>query len=174
MLIEVAKLGKTVGLKGFLKLHNLTDFPEQFKKNSSYETKAGVLTVESISAKKDEVKFFGYDTKEDASKLVNLILLAEKEQSEKSCQLKEDEFFWYDIVGLDVYESDIFIGTVKDIERYPLEDHLQIQCSQEIVQRKKVKRFLLPYNKAKILKVDLDAKMILVVGALEIIDIIGS
>ena len=28
----VARLGRVVGVKGFVKLHNLSDFPQQFKK----------------------------------------------------------------------------------------------------------------------------------------------
>lgn len=174
MLVEVAKLGKAVGLKGFLKLHNLTDFPEQFKVGSTYETRAGRLTIESISDDKSEVKLLGVDTREDAAKLTNLILQAQKEESEKECELAEDEYFWYDIVGLRVYEDGVEIGLVKEIERYPVEDHLLIHTSEEIEKDKKLKRFLLPYNKKTILNVDLENKILTVHGALEIIDVISS
>jgi len=174
MLIEVAKLGKAVGLKGFLKLHHLTDFPEQFKKESAFETRAGRLVIETISDDKSEVKFSGVDSREEASKLTNLILHAQKDESEKECELGDDEYFWYDIVGLSVYENDIELGFVKEIERYPLEDHLLIITSSEIEKNKKIKRFLLPYNKKTILDVDLENNRIIVKGALEIIDVISS
>ncbi len=34
--VQVAKLGKTVGLKGYVKLHNLSDFSSQFKKDATF------------------------------------------------------------------------------------------------------------------------------------------
>ena len=39
-LLSVAKLGRVVGLKGALKLHNLSDFKEQFKKGACFLVKA--------------------------------------------------------------------------------------------------------------------------------------
>jgi len=170
MLIEIAKLGKAVGLKGFLKLHILTDFPEQFKKGSVYETRAGTLTIEDINKEKTEVRFAGVDSREAAAKLTNLVLQADKEESEKECILDEDEFFWYDIIGLNVYENGKEIGFVKEIERYPHEDHLLIFTSRDVEKETKIKRFLLPYNKKTIINVDLDKKTITVSGALEILD----
>ena len=35
-LLEVAKIGKTIGLKGALKLHDKSDFPKQFKKGANF------------------------------------------------------------------------------------------------------------------------------------------
>ncbi|MDO8260641.1 MAG: ribosome maturation factor RimM, partial [Candidatus Magasanikbacteria bacterium] len=35
-LLHIATIGKTVGLKGDMKLHIQSDFPEQFKKGSSF------------------------------------------------------------------------------------------------------------------------------------------
>ena len=35
-LLQVARLGKTVGLKGGLRLYNLSDFPTQFKKGAKF------------------------------------------------------------------------------------------------------------------------------------------
>jgi len=172
-LIEVAKLGKTVGLKGFLRLHFLTDFPEQFKKGSIYHSRIGDLTIDAINSKGD-VKFVGYDSKEDAAVLTNLVLSSTLEESNQACELGEDEYFWYDIIGLDVYENDILIGTIQEIERYPTEDHLLITTSETITKEKKLTRFLLPFNKRTIVDVNLEEKKVTVTGALEIIDIIAS
>ena len=172
-MIEVAKLGKTVGLKGFLKLHFLTDFPEQFKKGSVYHTKIGDLTIEAINDKGD-VKFVGFNSIEAASALTNLILSSTLEESNQACELDKDEYFWYDIIGLRVYENNILLGVVKEIERYPAEDHLLIETSETIQKEKKLNRFLFPFNKRTILSVDLDEKRVVVTGALDIIDIIAS
>lgn len=172
-MIEVAKLGKTVGLKGFLKLHFLTDFPEQFQKGSVYHTKIGDLTIEALNGKGD-VKFVGYDTKEDAATLTNLVLKSTIEESDRACELDDDEYFWYDIIGLEVWEDDTQIGTVREIERYPTEDHLLIDTAETIQESKKLKRFLLPFNGRTVDRVDLEGKKITVKGALEIIDVIAS
>ena len=172
-MIEVAKLGKTVGLKGFLRLHFLTDFPEQFKKGSTYHSRIGDLTIEALNANGD-VKFVGYDSKEDAAVLTNLVLSSTLEESNHACELDEDEYFWYDIIGLDVYENDILIGNIQEIERYPTEDHLLITTSETIKKEKKLTRFLLPFNKRTIVDVNLEEKKVTVTGALEIIDIIAS
>ena len=73
MLVDIAKIGKTVGVKGYLKLHILTDFPNQLQTDKEYITKTKSLTIQKINAK-NEVKFHGYDTKEEAKELTNLVL----------------------------------------------------------------------------------------------------
>mgnify|MGYP000951624045 CR=1 FL=1 len=35
-IVKVATIGRCVGLKGYLKLHNKSDFPEQFKKGATF------------------------------------------------------------------------------------------------------------------------------------------
>lgn len=171
-MIEVAKLGKAVGLKGYLKLHSLSDFPEQFKVGSVYHSRIGELTIEAIN-NKGEVKFVGYDSREAVTLLTNLILSSTVEESNEACELGEDEYFWYDIIGLDVYEGGSLLGTVQEIERYPTDDHLLIETS-ETIQKTGVKRFLLPFNARTIVNVDIKAKRLNVTGALEIIDVIAS
>ena len=67
--VYVAKIGKTVGLKGQLKLHIDSDFPEQFKKNLIlYTDKNQKLVIESYNATSKAVKFIGIDTIEAAKK----------------------------------------------------------------------------------------------------------
>jgi len=172
-LIEVAKLGKTVGLKGFMRLHILSDFPEQFKKGVTYHSRAGELTIESLDHQ-GNVKFVGFNSKEDAATLTNLILSSTEEESEALCELDEDEFFWHDIIGLDIYENDRLIGRVEDIERYPSDDHLLIHTDEAIIKEFGVKRLLLPYNDRTVASVDLETGRILVHGALETLAVIAE
>jgi len=166
MLVDIAKIGKTVGVKGYLKLHILTDFPNQLQTDKEYITKTKSLTIQKINAK-NEVKFHGYDTKEEAKELTNLVLQLQKEEAEKLCDLKEDEFFWYDIIGLDVYEDDDFLGTIKDIQRFPSQDHLVINLHNQ-----KIKRILFPFSQRTIKNVNLDLKRIEVYGAKEMISVL--
>jgi 16S rRNA processing protein RimM len=169
----VAKLGKAVGLKGFLKLHNLSDFPEQFKKGSIYHSRVGDLTIESVN-QKGEVKFVGYDSKEDTAILTNLILSSTIEESSQACELGENEFFWYDIIGLDVYENNILLGKIEEIERFPTDDHMLIITAETISKETGVKRFLFPYGARTVVHVDIPMKKLTVTGALEIIEAIAS
>ena len=168
MLVDIAKIGKTVGVKGYLKLHILTDFPNQLQTDKEYITKTKSLTIQKINAK-NEVKFHGYDTKEEAKELTNLVLQLQKEEAEKLCDLKEDEFFWYDIIGLEVYEDNQKLGIVKDIQRLPLEDHLVIELFNETIEK-----ILFPYNKRTIKGVNLEYKKIEVCGAKEMISVLKT
>lgn len=172
-MIEVAKLGKTVGLKGYLKLHSLSDFPEQFKKGSVYHSRIGELTIEAVNSK-GEVKFIGYDSKEEAGILTNLILSSTVEESNQACELDQNEYFWYDIIGINVYENETLLGVVQELERFPTDDHMLIITTEAIAETSGVKRFLLPFNQRIVVNVDTDAKKLTVTGALEIIEAIAS
>jgi 16S rRNA processing protein RimM len=171
-LIEVAKIGKTVGLKGVLKLHLNTDFPEQFKAGALFSSRAGDLTVKSYNEKRSEILFEGYDVKEEASKLTNLVITSTFEKTREMCNLGDEEYFWFDIIGLNVYEDAICIGRVQEIERYEMEDQLLIITDEGLVEAGKIKRFLFPYTKRTIMSVDLEKKAIKVQGALDILDVL--
>jgi 16S rRNA processing protein RimM len=170
--IEVAKVGKTIALKGALKLHLNTDFPEQFKAGATFSSRAGELTIKSFNQKRQEVTFIGYENKEDSQKLVNLVLTSTFEKTREMCQLADGEYFWFDIVDLHVYENGICIGQVKEIERYDADDQLLIMTDEGLVKNGKINRFLFPYNKRTVVSVDLDKKAITVEGALDILDVL--
>jgi len=69
-LVEVAKLGKSVGLWGELKLYLVSDFPEQFQVGKTFTTsKNKSLTIETYNSTQEKVKFIGINTREDASAL---------------------------------------------------------------------------------------------------------
>ena len=79
--IYVAKLGKSVGLKGQMRVYIESDFPEQFKKGVSFTTnKNKTLTVESINQSFDTVKFVGIDSIEDTKIFINSLLLQQKKR----------------------------------------------------------------------------------------------
>ena len=98
--IYIAKLGKTVGLKGQQKLHIDSDFPEQFKKDTKLTTdKKQELIIESYNNTSNVIKFVGIDTIEDAKKLTNRQLNVSTQETREMCNLKEKEFFWFDMIG---------------------------------------------------------------------------
>ena len=66
-LVEVCILGKTVGLKGALKLHNRSDFIEQYKKGAKFYDKFGnLLSIKSYEPSNSLVIFDGFESIEAA------------------------------------------------------------------------------------------------------------
>lgn len=167
--IPVAKIGKTTGLKGWLKLHLLTDFPEQFKKNISFESDKLDLTIENFDKKRNIVKFLNYDDVEEAKKLTNRMLYTSLEESRENCNLKEDEYFWFDIMDCEIIENEKLLGIVQDINRINDINYLVIETSQDLIKENLPNRFLLDFRRHKT-EVDIKNKTIYVKDAFEILE----
>ena len=170
--VYVAKLGKAVGLKGHLKLHIDSDFPEQFKKNAIFITNRKItLKVIEYNSNRDIILFENYEDIDLAKKLINQELFATAEQTRDNCELKDNEFFWFDLLGCTVYENDLKLGSVKDIHRYPISDYLEITTDESLVEKDLPKTFLLPHLFDKyILNVDVSKKEIKVKDAYSILE----
>lgn len=170
--IYVAKLGKAVGLKGYLKLFIDSDFPEQFKKGTSFTTNKKItLTIEDYNSNRDLVKFENYDDVDIAKRLTNQLLYSTIEQTKNNCKLEENEHFWFDIVSCHVIENDIDLGEIIEIHRYPLEDYLEVKTSESLVQKKFPKTFLIPFNYDNyILNVNIKDKIIEVKNSFDILE----
>jgi 16S rRNA processing protein RimM len=170
--IFIAKLGKTVGLNGQLKIHIDTDFPEQFQKNKTFVThKKQILTIQTINLKNKIVKFQNIDSVEEASKYVNSQLFTSLEDTKINCTLQKDQYFWFDLIGCSIVENNITLGTIKDIHRYPIDDYFEITTNTKLLNEEyKAKTFLLPYNKTYIINVDINNKTIEVQNAMHIFE----
>ena len=166
--IPIAKIGKTYGIKGWQRIHLLTDFPEQFKNGKTFPSDKIDLTIEKIDLKRGLVKFKGIDTPEDAKKLTNRMLYTTEQQTKEDIKLKENEYFWFDIIGCDVYESNEFLGKVKEIERANETDYLVINTNPELIEKKYPKRFLIDF-KRHVKDVDVENKKIEASGAKDIL-----
>lgn len=159
--VFTAKLGKTVGLAGLLKVYIESDFPEQFKKGNSFVTNKNItLTIESYNPKNDSIKFEGIDSIDDAKKLVNQQLFSTFEQTRDTCNLKEKEFFWFDIMKCKIIEDSKLLGEVIDVHRYPISDYLEIATDSVLVEEGLPKTFLVPYIDQYIIKVEIKDKTI--------------
>lgn len=167
--VLVAQLGRSVGIKGFVKLHHLSDFPEQFKRGASFfDEKGQIYTIKSCKA--DSVLFENYESLELAKNLVNLKLYQSIEQSRKSCKLKKDEFFYFDIIGLKVFENGVFIGVVKDILQTSAQHLLLIACDEKLIAQGRAKEFYLPYASFYVSSVDLPNSQIHAQNALTLLE----
>lgn len=152
----VAKLGRTVGVQGFVRLHNLSDFPEQFECGASFFDKnSRVLKIKARNAQ--SVLFEGFESLESAKTLVNLELFQSVEKSRASCKLGDDEFFYFDIIGLEVFENGLLLGVVKDILSAG-NDLLLIKSDESLVKKGFASEFYLPYVDFYVKSVELGAK----------------
>jgi len=178
--IPIAKLGKSYGVKGWQKIHILSDFPEQFKVGKEFESDKINLTIEKIDLKRGLVKFKGINTPEDAKKLTNRTLYTTAEKTREDITLKKDEYFWFDIIGCDVVENgklktedkeiegEILLGKVIDIERADV-DYLVIKTDEKLVNLGFPKRFLIDF-KRHVKDVDIENKKIIAKGAIDILE----
>jgi len=168
--ILVATVGKTHGFKGFLKLHLSSDFSEQFSKKAIWDTSSGELEIERYISDKSLIRFKGFETLESAKRLVNTKIFSTEDESRELCELKDGEFFWFDIIGLSIFEDDIRLGEVIEIERILDTDYLVVKTDEELISQKLPKTFLIPYIDRYILDVQLEDRKILVIGGRELLE----
>ncbi|MGV3322384.1 ribosome maturation factor RimM [Streptococcus hyovaginalis] len=156
---KVGKIVNTQGLQGELRVLSVTDFAdERFKKGSQLsifsEQDEYLLDVEVASHRKqknfDIVKFKGLYHINDVEKYKGTVLkVAETNLSE----LAEDEFYYHEIIGLDVYEDEVFIGKISEILQPGANDVW-------VVKRQRKKDLLLPYIPPVVLNVDVEGKRV--------------
>ncbi|MBE2983968.1 16S rRNA processing protein RimM [Campylobacter sp. RM9344] len=159
--LEVAIIGKTVGLRGYVKLHNKSDFPEQFKKDAKFFDKDGNwLIIKNYDKTRGEALFVGFESIEAAKELTNRVIYTTVEQTRKDCKLKRDEFFYFDIIGLKILENGEILGIVDDIEEISSSNLLFIKTSPSLAEQGFAKSFYIPYIDEFITSVDLEKQEI--------------
>ncbi|ANV97825.1 16S rRNA processing protein RimM [Helicobacter enhydrae] len=174
-MIQVAKIGKTTGVFGGVKLHLLTDFPEIFQSQIVFYAKSPTIKQEALSLKlksyHQQVAIFeGYESVESAKKLTNFALFVSLEDTRKYCQLGDDEAFYFDVIGCEIVENEEILGYVKEVERIANTDYLMIDASRadHSVEAKMPKHFMIPYIDRYIVGLDLKQKKILTKDAKDI------
>lgn len=158
--VEIATIGKVVGLGGELKLHLQTDFVDQFIAGAKFTLKNGQsLEIDSYNPNRGLVKFTRYHVREDAAVLTNQKLYLTEEESRENCDLEENQYFWFDMIGSLVIDDGKVLGVIKDIERITTMDYLKITTDADLVNQKLSKEFYIPYiMDVYIEKFDMDAK----------------
>jgi len=167
--IPIAKIGKTYGVKGWVKIHLLTDFPEQFKIGKQFEADKTTLTIENINRKNNTIKFESYNTPEEAKKLTNRTIYSNEEDSKENIKLKKDEYFWFDIFGCEVYEDNKLLGIVDDINRINDIDYIVVKVDKSMQTNGQPKRFLFDF-KRHIIEVDIENKKLIVQNTIPILE----
>ena len=166
----IAQIGRTIGLWGDLKFHLHTDFPEQFKINITFQTSRGELTVSDINEKRGTIRFRGYESIDSAKKLTNVKIYADESQTRDNCNLGEDEYFWFDMIGCRVEEEGVCLGSITEVQRMGDTDYLAIDTDEALVKEGYTKSFLIPYIKRYVQDVKIEEKVVYVIDAKDILE----
>lgn len=170
-LLHIATIGKTVGIKGDMKFHIKTDFPEQFIQGSSFLINRGErVTLTDVDLERLLVKVNGITNLEDAKKFTNVKLFTTREETRKNCHLEKGEYFWFDLEDCQVYEDGKLLGVVKEIDRIAITNYLSIVTDESLVKSGAAKSFLVPFMPPFKRDVDIDKKIITLSGALDILE----
>ncbi len=170
-LLHIATIGKTVGIKGDMKFHDKSDFPEQFKVGSSFLiNKKDKITLTDVNYERGLVKINNLSNPQDCKKFVNAKLYTTYEETRKTCHLEEGEHFFFDLEDCQVYEDGKLLGVVKEIDRIAITNYLSIVTDESLVESGLTKSFLVPFIEPFKVGVDIDKKIITVSGAMDILE----
>jgi 16S rRNA processing protein RimM len=170
-LLHIATIGKTVGVKGELKLHIKTDFPEQFVQGSTFLIgKNEKVTLTKVDLERLLVMVNAIENPQDAKKFTNAKLFTTREETRKRCHLEKGEYFWFDLEDCQVYENGQLLGVVYEMERIGVTNYLSISTDDSLVQSGFAKSFLVPFIEPFKKEVDINKKVITLVGALDILE----
>ena len=169
--IHIATIGKCVGLQGDLKLHLFTDFPEQFKRGATFQTDRNEsVTIHDYNSRTGLVRFEGFSDRTAASRLTNRKLYTTLSESRRACNLKEGEYFWFDIVGARVEEAGETLGIVHEIERINATDYLIVKTDAALKEGGLPKRFYIPWIPNYVVRFDPEAKVVYTTDARTILE----
>lgn len=166
-IVEVAKLGKSFGIRGGVRIFITSDFKELFidgfevladatflDSKTDYfklnmESQSGFYKLKVKSLQNNIIYFHLVSSKEISDFLKNLTIFNTLEYTREKCTLRENEFFYFDIIGLRLIENNEVIGIVTGIEEIS-------NCHYFIIDDKQ----LIPYIDKYIIKIDLESKSI--------------
>lgn len=155
--ILIAKIQAHQGLEGWLKAYSYSETKKKFSNYTSFFIKKDGnyihLQVEKVLVEKSvKIKFKGFDNREDTQDFIGKNLFIDSSQLEP---LKNNEFYWKDLIGLNVHlENSNKIGIVSDIIETGSNDVLVVNGEKE---------FLIPYILGESIKdIKLEEKIIVI------------
>ncbi|MCK5685880.1 16S rRNA processing protein RimM [bacterium] len=109
------------GIKGYVKVQVLTDFPEQFMKGKKIELfnestgKSSLQVIEEykISSNRYLIKLIGIDNRNNAAILSGRYFVKKRESARTISD--ENKFYTFEVVGLRVMTETGEVGTVKNV-----------------------------------------------------------
>lgn len=160
----VGKIVNTQALRGEVRVMATTDFPEErFKIGATLAIFNGDKLVEMVEVDGHRLHknfnllhFKGKDNINDVEKFKGFDLKVAGTEREAD-ELDENEFYYDDIIGLEVYTTDeIYLGKVREITSLPSNDVWAIQRPI------KGKDILIPYIEDIVLEIDLDDNRVVI------------
>jgi len=157
--LEVGKIVNTQGIKGEVRVMSLTDAPEErYQKGAKLtvflkDQEPVELTVASHRKHKnfDLLSFEGYTSINEVEVFRDGILMVAKTELSN---LENNEYYYYEIIGLDVYEeTGEKLGQVKEILAPGANDVW-------VVQREGKADLLLPFISSVVKNIDLDKQKV--------------
>jgi len=120
--LRIATILDAHGLKGFVKILILTDIKERFNSNNFVFFKEGdnfkefeIITFNQLKNNLGRLLFKGIDNRNQAEALKGKELFISKEEAERTRDyLKQDEFYYYDLLDCQVFLEKRKIGKVVD------------------------------------------------------------
>ena len=154
-----------------MKFHDKSDFPEQFFNGATFFTNLKKeIMLNDVNLQRGIIRIAGINTIEDAKKYTNAKLFTTRDETRKNCHLEEGEFFWFDLEDCEVYEDDKLLGKIDDIDRIAVTNYLNIITDEKLVGAGFTKKFLVPFAKPFKVSVDIDKKIIILSGAMDILE----
>jgi len=160
--LRVGRLTKAHGLKGGLKLELFTDDPDKrFRPGASFALQ--VPTESPWHGKRIELAelrwynghpvgfFAGVSDRTAAESLVKAILWVDQDPAEPA---EPDAWYDHQLIGLDVVRNGGRVGAIARLEHLPAQDLLVVDTGEREV--------LVPFVRALVPEVDLDARRIVV------------
>lgn len=160
----VGKIVNTQALRGEVRVMATTDFPEErFKIGAILAIFNGNKLVETVEVDGHRLHknfnllhFKGKDNINDVEKFKGFDLKVAGTEREAD-ELDENEFYYDDIIGLEVYTTDeIYLGKVREITSLPSNDVWAIQRPN------KGKDILIPYIEDIVLEIVLDDNRVVI------------
>lgn len=160
----VGKIVNTQALRGEVRVMATTDFPEErFKIGATLAIFNGNKLVETVEVDGHRLHknfnllhFKGKDNINDVEKFKGFDLKVAGAEREAD-QLDENEFYYDDIIGLEVYTTDdTYLGKIREITSLPSNDVWAIQRPN------KGKDILIPYIEDIVLEIDLDGNRVVI------------
>lgn len=159
-LVAVAVVRKPFGLKGEVKIKPLTDswndvlhFTTFLLRDKDNQLKEVHVEAVKLGGGHLILKFKEFSSRNETQKISGSILFVPKDELPEINE--PDTYYYFDLIGMEVYEETEFIGIVGNIHRFGSNETL------EIIQ-KDGPPVLLPFVKEFIRKVDLHKRKIFI------------
>ena len=116
---EIGEIVNTHGIKGYVAVKPLTDFPDRFTKMESaviekYNGTFDSYKIDDVIFHKNRIliKFDNINDMNQAQELRGRKIVVERKDLMK---LPEDSYYVFDLIDCDVYEDNEYLGKVKDV-----------------------------------------------------------